>query len=446
MRTRRINNYIVSVFCIITAFFLTAVPVSAATYGTYKDAMNSVVRVCTEYDVYLSDRAGNKENISTDIATGSAFAVGKKGQKVEYFVTNRHVIGDSVYTGTDRYGKQFSLIYKARASYIIMDDNSTKYPVTIVTDNGDGADLAILKLREPTDKREASVLQPYKDANKLKGSSVWSLGYPGAQDNFININSIEDQLMSSVERISIGVGVFSAEIDSSISATGGTLIQTDATMNHGNSGGPLVDEKGSVLGVCTYSVSEDTNGEAVQGMNGAISINEVIRLLDANHIPYRTVNGIRSEKIIFVGFGCAVVVAALLLFAKKKTKTSGSASPSEKKEEARQVPDNRKVETRVLVGVNGPLKNKRYPLSVGKDLFVGRDTRQCTVLFPDTTRGVSRIHCRIRFDGATAVITDLNSSYGTFVDGKKIPANTSVRLHRGLAVDIGSKENRFTLQ
>lgn len=448
MEKKQIGKRIVHLLlCIVVLLSAFPIQVFAASYGTYASAANSVVRVYTEYDVYLLYKSGNTYDLGEQFSTGSAFAVGKEKNKVSYFVTNRHVVGNETISIEDRYGIPCSLVYEAKRSYIILDDNGTKLPVSIVAVNKEGPDLAIIQLRKPTNAREPIVLHPYRDANTLKGSRVWSLGYPGAQDNYININSIEDQLMSSKEIISIGSGVFSAEIQASISAAGGTLIQTDATMNHGNSGGPLVDEKGAVLGVCTYSVSEDADGSAVQGMNAAVSVNEVVKFLDSNHISYLTVNGLIWEKVFYALCGVAIIGVILVALLKAKHKrNNGKAAEASQKEPQKKNPSAQNPQKRCLVGITGPLQGKRFVLASGKELTLGRDAKRCAVLFPDETKGVSRVHCKIRFDGETATITDLGSTYGTYVDKKKIPANSPVRLHRGLAIDVGSEKNRFTLQ
>ena len=58
------------------------------------------------------------------------------------------------------------------------------------------------------------------------------------------------------------------------------LIQTDAAINPGNSGGPLVNAQGQVVGINTLIARQASNGIAVEGINFAISINQVKEVLD----------------------------------------------------------------------------------------------------------------------------------------------------------------------
>ena len=58
------------------------------------------------------------------------------------------------------------------------------------------------------------------------------------------------------------------------------LIQTDAAINPGNSGGPLVNAQGEVIGINTLIARQSSNGVAVEGINFAISINQIKDVLD----------------------------------------------------------------------------------------------------------------------------------------------------------------------
>ena len=58
------------------------------------------------------------------------------------------------------------------------------------------------------------------------------------------------------------------------------LIQTDAAINPGNSGGPLVDVNGKVIGICTAIIRQSSEEGAIEGLNFAIPINDLKKVLD----------------------------------------------------------------------------------------------------------------------------------------------------------------------
>ncbi len=429
--------------CAIILLLTIGVPAYAATYGSPTNAKNSVVRVYVDYDIYI-ESYGERELYGQGYSTGSAFAVGEKNKPVSYFVTNRHCVGQEVEDYTEEYG--FKLFWEPTAWYIIMDDNSVKYPVSVVTYNEGGADLAIIKLREATDKREPAYLRPYKDAGNLVSTRLWALGYPGAAEHLIDSDKGTDiNLMSSTERITVSSGDFSLEIDAAVSSEGVTLIQNTVPVNNGNSGGPLVDDKGGVLGVNTISILN------AQGINAAISVNELIKLLDAQKIPYMTVKNAGSSWYIYLVFGIAILAVIILIIAilKKKSQSKPSAQSNGKNPPDQPLTPPQpqpQAETRYLIGISGPLAKQRFALKPNGKLTIGRDQKQCNVILPDNTAGVSRVHCVIVFDGKSAKITDLNSTHGTFVNGQKLAPNVGTHLHRGLSVDIGSDKVRFVLQ
>ncbi len=167
-------------------------------------------------------------------------------------------------------------------------------------------------------------------------------------------------------------GVISA-LNRSIESEGGTLedmIQTDAAINRGNSGGPLLDSQGNVIGINTAIV-----GQANIGIGFALPINRAKEMLEEYRArgryarPYlgvRTlyVSGELAEALDLPGEGGALIVSV----------EPGSAAAEAGLRGAR---------TSVIVG--------RYEIPVGGDLIMAVDGRPI-----DSQNALSRALARKR--------------------------------------------------
>ncbi len=95
-------------------------------------------------------------------------------------------------------------------------------------------------------------------------------------------------------------------------------------------------------------------------------------------------------------------------------------------------------------GLGGYFGGKTIPIS-GKLVF-GRDKKRCSVSYPADTKGVSGVHCQLEAGGDGAVITDLGSSYGTFLgNGTKLSPNQPVRLNKGDEFYLAVRDNTFRI-
>ncbi len=73
-------------------------------------------------------------------------------------------------------------------------------------------------------------------------------------------------------------------------------------------------------------------------------------------------------------------------------------------------------------------------------LVIGRSKDSCQICFPADTAGVSREHCRVFLGQEGWMLQDLGSTYGTYVDGRRLGAQECAPIHPGSEIYLGSKK------
>lgn len=91
----------------------------------------------------------------------------------------------------------------------------------------------------------------------------------------------------------------------------------------------------------------------------------------------------------------------------------------------------------------GPLNGKSFPVS--GTVLLGRSS-QAGISFPDNTPGISGRHCELSVSGDHIVLKDLNSSYGTFVNGKRLNPNVDQPLYSGDTFTLAQGGPTFRLE
>ncbi|MHA4808785.1 S1C family serine protease [Flavitalea flava] len=134
-----------------------------------------------------------------------------------------------------------------------------------------GKDIAIVKI----DAGKEMPVLPVSDARLPRvGEQLFVYGYPGPVTNndFVSVESAIEPTLTS--------GIVSA-LKKSVG--GWPIIQMDANINHGSSGGPVCNERGEVIGLTTFGSLENTGGLAA-GLNFAIPITILNEYLDSADI------------------------------------------------------------------------------------------------------------------------------------------------------------------
>ncbi len=165
-------------------------------------------------------------------------------------ITNYHVIKAYVEGGSGDQLVGFGNSYRTQIRvYFDSNDFVEAYPV--VWDTRDSYDIAILRIEKPTNKRAALELKAPDTG--MKGDRVRCVGFPDVADN--------------------------------------------AAISPGNSGGPMINDNGSVIGINTWNVPAWTDAGIDISQNYAISVSEVISMLDRNNLPYELEGGAFSSLI-----------------------------------------------------------------------------------------------------------------------------------------------------
>jgi S1-C subfamily serine protease len=130
-----------------------------------------------------------------------------------------------------------------------------------------GKDIAILKIET---NHEMPVLALADSSLPRVGEQLFVYGYPGPVTNndFLAAESAIEPTLTT--------GIASAVKNS---VGGWPLIQMDANINHGSSGGPVCNEKGEVVGLTTFGSLENTGGLAA-GLNFAVPVTILDEYLD----------------------------------------------------------------------------------------------------------------------------------------------------------------------
>lgn len=201
--------------------------------GVASKVRPSIVGIEVEYSV----NSIFYRNKSTATAAGSGIIISEDG----YILTNNHIVNSS---STSYYYE----LGKANKVTVTLYNDSTKYDATIVGTDSQ-TDLAVIKIEK--NGLKAAELGD-SDAVQV-GEFAMAIGNPlGLTD-------------------SVTAGIVSA-VNREVSDQDGNsyvAIQTDASINSGNSGGALVNSKGRVIGVNTLKLS----GTGVEGVGFAIPIN-----------------------------------------------------------------------------------------------------------------------------------------------------------------------------
>jgi len=185
-----------------------------------------------------------------------------------HIVTNYHVIedldDDEIYV----------LLYEGIHNFSEMNEDNEYYTVEIL-EIDKSKDLALLQLQQEVE--DISPITFAYDEDFSIGSQVFAIGHPDGTylwsftEGIVNRIAVEEWSYSSGGLIGWLLGEDNYQISANI-------ITTQTPINSGNSGGLLMNSKGELIGINTYSVDDLMN------VSGAIAVDEVVNFLKKNNI------------------------------------------------------------------------------------------------------------------------------------------------------------------
>lgn len=221
----------------------------------------SIVGIEVEYSINsIFSRGGTAK------AEGSGIIISEDG----YILTNNHIVNSSS-------NNSYYEVSKASKLTVYLYNDDTAYEAKIIGTD-EQTDLAVIKI----EKTGLTAAELGNSDSVQVGEFSMAVGNPlGMQ------SSVTSGIISAVNR----------KVTDSDGKTF-TLIQTDAAINAGNSGGALVNAEGKVIGINTLKLS----GTGIEGMGFAIPINSTIeiyeQLIQYNKVkrPYIGISGINLDE------------------------------------------------------------------------------------------------------------------------------------------------------
>jgi len=350
---------------------------------------------------------------------------------------------------------------------------------------GTGKDVAILKVET---NEELPTIALGDSSKVVVGEKIYCIGYPGVATFHPYLKG------ESATLPTVTAGIVSAIKEM---PGGWNIIQTDAAIYHGNSGGPALNEKGEVIGIATFGSIDFNTGQTIEGFNFLVPINIAKEFLKELGVTPRQGtldehykkalefmwNGYYSKALkefdivlqmypghpyvqqfiqkcrneidqghdkkevpmlwIILGLIAVIVVLVALLLVSKKGGISTPKIVTNKKVE----PTSEKYapssgETIILGGKSVPLAylirtsdGKSFKLE--ETTTIGRSTNNDIVL---DDPAVSAEHAKVKYENGKFVLYDLASTNGTYVNGNKI---TREELEDGDIVTFARVQMRF---
>ncbi len=205
------------------------------------------------YNLALKQVVGINSDITTNVwgmqvqgsVSGTGFVISEDG----YILTNYHVIEDAYNTNSP-----ITVMFSSESGY-----DTTEYTAEVIGFERNN-DVAVIKI----DATGLSAATLGSSSDLLVGDTVYAVGNPLGELTY----SMTPGIVSATDRV--------------ITTEEGrmNMFQISAAVNEGNSGGPVYNAYGQVVGIVTAKPNTSSSGTSTEGIGFAIPIDDAVRIAD----------------------------------------------------------------------------------------------------------------------------------------------------------------------
>ncbi len=250
---------------------------AATANQSVNDAKKGVLQVNLTYQ--------GDDGTQTVIGYGSGFLINDS-----YVVTCAHVVNldtEDLQVVAEYYGKSGKDI-QSRLGYSVTISRDVAVGASMEV-NSNEVDFSILKLEQSIQNRSPLTIRSSSSVEQTE--SVYAIGFPqeSAIMQDINTYTTDDVTITEgqVNKVATGTNLYSGKNTD--------YIQTSVKLTSGNSGGPMVDEEGYVIGVCQGSTGTETSGD---NYFYAIAMDQITEICDSLGIQYTSTDASSQPDLI----------------------------------------------------------------------------------------------------------------------------------------------------